>query len=130
MSNHSAGEDGSGKAEPLAEAGAPPAGELRLDRAHRGQVEFRTGCLEDLLPDDHRARKIWAALERLDLSDFYAVVVSRAGMKGRRRTDPKVLLCLWLFATSENVGSARRLARLCERDAAYQWILGGITTNH
>jgi hypothetical protein len=41
-----------------------------------------------------------------------------------------VLLCLWIFATSEGVGSARQLARLCEEHAAYQWICGGITPNH
>lgn len=39
------------------------------------------------------------------------------------------LVSLWLFATSEGVGSGRQLARLCERDDAYRWICGGVAVN-
>jgi hypothetical protein len=37
---------------------------------------------------------------------------------------------LWLYASLEGVGSARELARLCERDAAYRWLCGGVAVNH
>jgi hypothetical protein len=40
------------------------------------------------------------------------------------------LLSLWLFAILDGVGAAREVARLCERDHAYQWICGGVTINH
>src|SRR5690606_4765392 len=75
-------------------------------------------------------RVIWAAVERLDLSAFYDEIVARGSVPGRPALDPKVLLALWLFATSEGVGSAAHLARLCERDTAYRWICGGLTPNH
>jgi len=108
----------------------PSGGALRLKRADRDQREVVFGNLDDLVPADHLVRSVWKAVEGLDLSDFYADVESREGVPGQPRTDPKVLLCLWLFATSEGVCSARRLARLCERDRVYQWILGGVTTNY
>jgi transposase len=39
-------------------------------------------------------------------------------------------LTLWLYATSEGVGSARELDRLCKRDDVYRWICGGVTVNY
>jgi hypothetical protein len=40
------------------------------------------------------------------------------------------LVALWVYATLEGVGSARALARLCEKHLAYQWLCGGVTVNH
>jgi len=41
-----------------------------------------------------------------------------------------VLTALWLYATVEGVGSARKLARLCEEHVAFQWLCGGVSVNH
>ena len=41
-----------------------------------------------------------------------------------------MLITLWLYATSEGVGSARRLARLSEQHDVYRWVCGGITVCH
>ena len=41
-----------------------------------------------------------------------------------------MLLALWLYATSEGVGSARALARLCESHDAYRWLCGGVSVNY
>jgi transposase len=83
-------------------------------------------CIDELIPANHRARSFWALLEKLDLSSFYEPIRAREGEAGRPALDPRVLCCLWLYATSEGIGSARHLARLCERDAPYRWICGGI----
>ena len=40
------------------------------------------------------------------------------------------MLALWLYATSEGVGSARALARLCESHDAYRWLCGGVSVNY
>jgi hypothetical protein len=40
------------------------------------------------------------------------------------------LLALWLYATSEGVGSARALARLCESHDVYRWLCGGVSVNY
>lgn len=108
----------------------PPADRPRVLTAERNQIELRSFDLESLLPADHRARLVWRAIEGLDLSEFYAAIAARGSTPGRPALDPKVLLALWVYATSEAVGSARQLARLCERDSAYQWIAGGLRPNH
>lgn len=105
-------------------------GRARVQRAERHQVEFRPSCLEDLLPDDHRARSIWDALEQLDLSGFYESIDAREGSAGRPAIDPRILIALWLYATMDGMGSARELARLCESHDAYRWLCGGVSVNH
>ncbi|MGH1357109.1 MAG: IS1182 family transposase [Thalassovita sp.] len=102
----------------------------RLREAERHQLEFRSYNLDSLLPDDHRARLLWAAVGQLELTSFYDAIEARGSRSGRPATDPKVLLTLWLYAISEGVGSARHLARLCERDNVYRWICGGLSMNH
>lgn len=104
-------------------------GAPRLRKAERRQLEMRAYDLDSLLPEDHRARMVWAAVERLDLSAFYASIDAREGTAGQPATDPAILLALWVFATSEGIGSARHLERLCARDHAYLWLCGGVTVN-
>lgn len=105
-------------------------GRARVQRAERNQVELRPSCLEELLPDDHRARSIWDALEQLDLSGFYESIDAREGSAGRPAIDPKILIALWLYATMDGMGSARELARLCDVHDAYRWLCGGVSVNH
>lgn len=102
----------------------------RLLEANRTQVLLRPTDLESLLPPDHRARTLWACAERLDLAAFYAPIAAVDGHAGRPAIDPKILLALWLYATSEGVGSARELARLCEAHDGYRWICGGVHVNY
>jgi transposase len=104
-------------------------GAPRLRQAERRQIELRPYDLDSLLPEDHRARLVWAAVEGLDLGRFYDAIEAREGNAGQPATDPKILLALWIFATSEGVGSARHLERLCTRDHAYLWLCGGVTVN-
>ena len=104
-------------------------GKPRVKRPDRRQSLLRAEVLDQLLPPDHRARSIVAAVEQLDLSAFYKDIAARGSDPGRPATDPAMLVALWLFATSEGVGSARQLARLCERDDAYRWICGGVSVN-
>lgn len=102
----------------------------RVVKPVRNQLSLQPTDLEALVPDDHPVRAIWALTERLDLGEFYAEIEARGSAPGRPATDPQVLLALWLFANSEGVGSARLLERLCDRDAPYRWICGGVPVNH
>ncbi len=102
----------------------------RLRRTNRNQLHLRAFDLEELVPNDHLARSVWAVVETLDLRALYDKVGSVEGGPGAPATDPAVLLALWLFATCEGVGSARELDRRCHRDAPYMWLCGGLTTNH
>src|SRR2546427_3343529 len=115
------------------EAGAErnrPSGTPRIVTANRAQLQLRPLDLESLLPPEHRARAVWAVVEQLDLSAFYDAIVARGSEPGRPAIDPQILVALWLYATSEGVGSARELARLCEAHDAYRWLCGGVAVNH
>ena len=106
----------------------PPAPRLR--EANRTQVCLRPVDLESLLPEDHRARIVWAYVEGLDLTPLYERIQAVEGEAGRSATDPKILLALWLYATLETVGAARALNRLCTAHIAYQWLCGGVSMNY
>jgi transposase len=102
----------------------------RVLTADRRQLQWRTCDLEATLPPDHAARAIWSALEQLDLSRFYEPIAARGSEPGRPAIDPRILIALWLYATSQGVGSAREIARRGETDDAYRWICGGVSVNH
>jgi transposase len=82
--------------------------------------------LDAQLPDEHPARAIWAAIERLDLSALYAPIEARDEVAGAPAIDPKIQLALWVYATSEGEGSAREIWRLTQVHSAYRWICGGV----
>jgi transposase len=106
------------------------AGEARLRVPVRNEVRLEAVDLEALIGEDHAARLIWAYVERLDFADFEAKVRSREGLPGMPQTSPRLLLALWLYATSDGVGSARDIERLCAHEPAYRWLCGGVTVNH
>lgn len=107
----------------------PERTDVRLRKAQRRQVEFLPAALEDLVAADHWVRLIWAHIETLDMSPFLADIKATTSAKGRDATDPRILLCLWVVALAEGIGSARRVAELSERDVIYRWICGGVTVN-
>ena len=102
----------------------------RCQQADRSQIRLQMIDLESLIPGEHRVRSVWAFVEGLDLSALYARIRAVEGHAGRSPIDPKILLALWLYATTEGVGSARALAEFCEAHAAYQWICGGVSVNY
>jgi transposase len=107
-------------------AGRPP----RLMTPDRQQVTCLPHALDDLLPEDHEARVIWAYVTRLDVAALYVGLRSVEGHAGRDIADRRVYLALWLYATLRGVGSARELERLCQRHVDYQWICGGVPVNY
>lgn len=102
----------------------------RILEANRAQMRFVPMDLEGLLPEDHQARAVWAFVERFDLSEFHARIQSREGSAGRPAIDPRILLGLWILATTDGVGAAREIERLCSQHLAYQWMCGGVHVNH
>ena len=105
-------------------------GAPRVMRPERRQIELRPTDLESLLPEDHKARVVWAWVTGLDLSRFYAQVKATQGTPGRPAADPAVLLALWLYATLDAVGSAREIDRLTKEHDAYRWIRGGVQLDY
>ena len=103
---------------------------VRVIGPDRAQLRWDTVDLDSQLPDDHRARLVWAFVEGLDLREFYDRIKARDAVAGRPATDPRVVLAVWLYATLEGIGSARAIDRLCQQHAAYRWLCGGAPINH
>jgi transposase len=106
--------------------GRPP----RLITPEREQMICLPHALDELLPEDHEARIIWAYVDKLDVTPLYAGLRSVEGHAGRDIADRRVYMALWLYATLRGVGSARELERLCQRHVDYQWICGGVPVNY
>ena len=104
--------------------------DARVVRPIRNQIQFLMQDLDATLPEDHQSRAIWDFLERLDLSAFYASIQAVEGGPGRPASDPQVLLAIWVYATVEGVGSARKLDRLCREHDAYRWLRGGVPVDY
>jgi transposase len=119
-----------GEAKPSEVPQSPRIGPKRMRHAVRNQVEFQQCSLEELLPEDHEARIVWAYVCGLDLSELTGRIQAVEGGPGQAPADPRILMSLWLYATLRGVGSAREVNRLCEAHAAYRWICGGVSMNY
>ena len=109
---------------------ADPKRGARLREANRAQVAWGRIDLEAQLAEDHPARAICAVVERMDLSALYVPIEARDEVAGAPAIDPKILLELWVYGTSEGEGSARELWRLVQMHAAYRWICGGVDVGY
>jgi transposase len=96
----------------------------RLHVVDRSQLLLRAVVVEELISDDHPARAIWEFVGRLDLRPYTERVRAVDGAPGRPAWDPRVLVTLWIYRYSRGVSAARAIERLCEHDAAYQWMTG------
>ena len=105
-------------------------GRVRLREPVRDQIELRAVDIDSLIGSDHPARVIWAYVEELDLSVLEDRIKAREGVPGHPPASPRLLLALWLYATTDGVGSARALERLCSSHDAYRWLCGGVSVNH
>ena len=105
-------------------------GDARLREPVRDQVELRALDLDSLIGAAHPARTMWDYVQRLDLQVLEEAVRAREHTPGQAPVSPRLLLALWLHATSEGIGSARALARLCESHDAYRWLCGGVSVNY
>ena len=101
------------------------AGGPRLREPVRDQIELRAVDLDRLIGPEHAARVIWEYVQGLDLGSLEQAVRAREHTPGQAPVSPRLMLALWLYATSEGIGSARALARLCESHDAYRWLAAG-----
>ncbi len=100
----------------------PPA--PRLKPIQREQMVLHPVQVEQLVEPEHPVRALWGLVSGLDLSRFYAGIKAVEGGAGQDATDPRLLICLWIYACMEGVHSAREVARRCDYHPVYQWLTG------
>jgi transposase len=102
----------------------------RILRPDRRQVFLDRIDLESQLAEDHLARTVWEFAERLDVTSLESNIKAREGLPGRPTPDRRLYVALWLYATLDGVGSARKLDALCRDHTAYRWLCGGVPVNY
>src|SRR5213080_5215169 len=89
------------------QADEAPLGAPRMREPARDQIELRAVDIDSLIGQDHLARLFWAYVVALELSELEARIKAREHTPGHPPASPRLLLALWLYATSQGVGSAR-----------------------
>src|SRR3981189_3990419 len=87
-------------------------GEARVVVANRAQLSWDLINPDVCLAPDHRAGLVMGFVDTLDLTVLYDKIEAREGTAGRPAADPAVLFALWLLATMDGAGSARRRGRV------------------
>jgi transposase len=105
-------------------------GAPRLRVPERSQIDTHWAALDDLIADDHPVRAVWAFAAGLDLSALHEAIKAREGQPGHPPAAPELMMALWLWATIDGVGSARRLDQLCKEHLVYRWLCGGVSMNY
>src|SRR5262245_57552058 len=99
----------------------------RVRRPQRNQIEMQMLSVDQMLPQEHRVRAVWAFVSALDLEPFYCNIQVTDHVPGQSAIAPEVLVAVWLQATLDGIGSAREVDRRCKTDLVYLWLLGGVT---
>ena len=87
-------------------------------------------ALDELVGPEHPVRAIWDYVGALDLTPLLSIIRAVEGAPGRNATDPRILVALWMWATSDGIGSARAVEKLCREHNAYRWLCGGVSLNY
>lgn len=97
---------------------------------NRNQKVLQPLDIENLIPGEHPARKIWAVVGGLDLSRFEQQIRAVEGRAGRDTFPPQLLVSIWIYAYSKGIHSAREIERQMAYEPALQWLAGLRTVNH
>jgi transposase len=97
---------------------------------NRNQKVLQPLDIENLIPAEHPARKIWAVVGGLDLSRFEEQIRAVEGRAGRDTFAPQLLVSIWIYAYSKGIHSAREIERQMAYEPALQWLAGLRTVNH
>src|SRR5260370_16794983 len=82
------------------------AGEVRLRKPERRQMEWVPQCTDDLVAATHGVRTVAAVVAKLDLSAFREPIKAREGVAGPDATPPPVLVWFWVFLPPPGLGPA------------------------
>lgn len=104
--------------------------EPRLKKINRDQFILRPMNIEELVPADHEVRAIWELVGQMELSRYYKYIRSVEGKAGRDAHDPRLMICLWVYAYKEGICSGREITRLCDYHPGFQWLTAMTPINY
>jgi transposase len=104
--------------------------EARLKQVDRSQSYWGQVDVESLIGVEHAARAIWELSQGLEISGFLKDNKSVEGIAGAERTDPRVLISVWVYGLTLGIGSARELERRLEQEPGLRWLCGDERINH
>jgi len=113
---------------PVAIEGAPA--RPRFIALDRKQVRWTHLHLDTLIAPDHPARAIWALVSGLDLQEFEQDCSNRGERAGRPSWSPQVLICIWGYAYSQGIASARAIERAMAWEPGLRWLAADQSINH
>ena len=90
----------------------PAVGRPRMKSPVRDQQLVCFLSLDERVPPDSPVRAVWDLVAQADLSELFAKIQAVEGGPGRNPINPRILMCLWLFATVEGISRAREIERL------------------
>jgi transposase len=105
-------------------------GEARLKRIERSQSYWGQVDIDGLIDGDHRARAIWEWSGTLDVEGFLEHNKSVEGRAGAERTDPRLLISVWVYGLTLGIGSGRELERQMSQEAGLRWLCGDEAVNY
>lgn len=108
-------------------AGEAPVKMARLKRPNREQLVMSVLDLERLIPPDDLARAIDSLVKQLPDTELLASNQSFEGQAGRPRTDPRMLVAIWVYAYSQGMGEAEAIAEEMKYEPALRWLAGNLT---
>src|ERR1019366_8168987 len=94
----------------------------------RDQAMLMPLSLLDWVPEDHVVWTIVGAVNRMDLSAFYAAY--RADGHGRPAYEPKMMVALTLYAYARGNRSSRGIERACVEDVVYRVVTANRAPDH
>ena len=104
-----------------------PAKVARLKKPNRDQLVMSVVDLERLIPAEHLARAIDSLVKELPDTELLASNKSFEGQAGRPRTDPRMLVAIWVYAYSQGMGEAEAIAEEMKYEPALRWLAGNQT---
>jgi transposase len=100
---------------------------IEINRDQLGWCELD---INRLVPPQHPARAIWALSERFDLSGFEQRMKNHEGDGGRPCWPPRLLFCVWIYAYSQGIASARAVERMMGYEPGLRWLCATEIINH
>lgn len=94
----------------------------------RTQALLLPPSVDELLPENHLARFVVEAVERLDLSAIFERYEARG--RGPAPFHPAMMTALLFYGYATGVMSSRRIERACLYDIAFRYIAAGSAPDH